>query len=94
MNITLQKDLCEQIDQLKEVAHELREIENQADKTVKAIKFISTDEFSKITGWSTPTVLKVFNRPDFPSTDFGKEKLVEVNALIKYFSIPRRKAVN
>ena len=43
------------------------------------------------TGWSEPTVKNLFNRPDFPSCDFGKEKKAEITAVINYFSVPRRK---
>ena len=32
------------------------------------------------------TVLKLFNDPQFPASDFGKTKVVEAHALINFFS--------
>ena len=43
-------------------------------------------------GWSKTTVLKLFNDPKFPSTDFGRNKVVEAHALIDYFSVRHEKA--
>lgn len=37
-------------------------------------------------GWSENTVQKLFNDPKFPSSDFGRIKVVEAHALIDYFS--------
>ena len=39
---------------------------------------------------SIATVRNMFNRADFPSCTFGKEKLVETSALKEYFRLPRR----
>ena len=36
--------------------------------------------------WSLNTVLRLFNDPHFPASDFGKTKVVEAHALINYFS--------
>lgn len=55
------------------------------------LKFITIKDFMEITGWSEKTVQQLFNRPDFPSTDYGKEKKAEIHAVIDYFKIPRRK---
>ena len=29
----------------------------------------------------------IMKRPDFPSCDFGKEKVIEIHALVNYFSV-------
>lgn len=55
------------------------------------VLFYSIDEVKKLLGWSEMTVQKLFNDPNFPSTDFGKRKVVEAHALIKYFSIRHEK---
>ena len=70
MMINIDTNLDEQLDKVKELLLYLKEIEKTAD----ILKFISIQEFSKITGWSVPTVQNLYNRPDFPSTDYGKEK--------------------
>lgn len=63
------------------------EIENAS----KALNFLTIKDVADATGWSFGTVRQLFNRPDFPSCDFGKEKIVEVHAALNYFSVPRRR---
>lgn len=50
------------------------------------VKFYTIADLIKMTGWSENTVQKLFNDPKFPSSDFGKTKVVEAHALIDYFS--------
>ena len=38
-----------------------------------------------------PVVLELYNKKDFPSCDYGREKIAEINAVRNYFSVPRRK---
>lgn len=88
MTITTEvTDIDLQINKLKE----LIKLQEEANDLSKSIAFISIKDFCQITGWSESTVQNLFNRPDFPSCDFGKEKKAEVHAVIKYFSVPRRK---
>lgn len=62
------------------------------DSRVKEkIMFLNIDDVVELTHWSKKKVQELFNRDDFPSCDFGKEKIAEANAVIKYFSVPRRK---
>ena len=58
------------------------------------VKFYSIPELQKMTGWSEKTVQKLFNDPEFPATDLGRNKLVEAHALINYFSKRRSKNTN
>ncbi len=50
------------------------------------VRFYSIPELSKMLNWSEKTVQKMFNDPKFPSSDFGRAKVVEAHALIDYFS--------
>ncbi len=50
------------------------------------VKFYTISDLKKMLGWSEGTVQKLFNDPKFPSTDFGRIKVVEAHALIDYFS--------
>lgn len=45
----------------------------------------------EMTGWGRNTVNKLFDEPDFPCCDFGKEKKAEIHAVLQYFSKPHRK---
>lgn len=64
---------------------------NQMIEKIAEPKFYTTEEVSNLTGWSIATVRDLFNRPDFPSSNYGKEKKVEREALKEYFKVPRRK---
>lgn len=55
------------------------------------VKFYSIADVQELTGWSEKTIQKLFNDPSFPTTDFGRTKLVEAHALIKYFETRRTK---
>lgn len=87
VNIALDTNIDEEINKIKELVKCLNEVKEKAN----LIQFISIKEFSKLTGWSEKTVQELYNRADFPSTDFGKEKKAEVHAIIDYFKVPRRK---
>lgn len=50
------------------------------------VKFYTISDLKNMLGWSENTVQKLFNDPKFPSSDFGRIKVVEAYALIDYFS--------
>ena len=87
VNVSLDANIGEDIAKLKELIAILEELK----ETAKLIHFVSIKEFCQMTGWSEKTVQELYNRDDFPSTDFGKEKKAEVHAIINYFKVPRRK---
>lgn len=87
MQVNLDTNLDEQLEKAKSILRILQDIDNQILK----LQFISIQDFQNITGWSKPTVQDLYNRPDFPSCDYGKEKKAEIHAIIEYFKVPRRK---
>lgn len=86
MDIKVDENLQEQINQLERILQLLEQV-----KEKKYLTFVGVKDMCEATGWSEPTVKNLFNRPDFPSCDFGKEKKAEITAVINYFSVPRRK---
>ena len=56
-----------------------------------SLQFISIEDLAKAMNTSIQTAQNYFNMPDFPSTDFPKEKKAEIHAVIDFFSVPRRK---
>lgn len=52
--------------------------------------FLTVEDVMKLTGYSKPTVLSLFNREDFPCFDLGKKKLVSNFAFWSYFMKPVR----
>lgn len=89
MNISVTQDL--NLDEEIAKAKELLELQAKIAEEAQMLRFITIREFAKMTGWSLTTVQQLYNRPEFPSCDFGKEKIAEAHALLKYFSVPRRK---
>lgn len=55
------------------------------------VRFYTVADLMEMLGWGEKTVQKLFNDPKFPSTDFGKQKVVEAHALIEYFSTKHSK---
>lgn len=89
MNISVTQDV--NLDEELAKAKELLELQAKIADEAQMLRFITIKEFMKMSGWSQTTVQNLYNRPDFPCCDYGKEKIAEVHALIKYFSVPRRK---
>ena len=87
VNISLDTNLDDNLEKVKELVKHLHDLH----ETTQLIQFVGIKEFSDISGWSEKTVQELFNRADFPSTDYGKEKKAEVHAIIDYFKVPRRK---
>lgn len=83
MNELIEKEII----QMKELTKTLEEL----DKSRISLQFITIDKFCELSGWSKKTAGELFNRKDFPSCNYGKEKIAELTAIKKYFSVPRRK---
>lgn len=89
MNISVTQDV--DIDEALKKVKELLELQEKLSENTLKLTFVTIREFAKMTGWSLTTVQQLYNRPEFPSCDFGKEKIAEAHALLEYFSVPRRK---
>lgn len=89
MNISVTQDV--NLDEELAKAKELLELQAKIADEAQMLRFITIKEFMKMSGWSQTTVQNLYNCPDFPCCDYGKEKIAEIHALIKYFSVPRRK---
>ena len=87
--MTLTPDLIT-VDEELEKAKALLETLLKIEETSKALNFLTIKDVVAATGWGFATVQQLFNRPDFPSCDFGKEKVVEIHAALQYCSVPRR----
>lgn len=53
--------------------------------------FYSPSEFAKLRNCSVPTALSIYNLQDFPSEDFGKEKVALGSAIRQWYSKKRKK---
>ena len=68
------------MEQIKEMIQELAQPQ-----------FYSIKDVAKMLNWAEKTTQELFNRSDFPSTNIGKEKKVERQALIEYFKVARKR---
>ena len=87
VSLAVNTDLDQELEKVKQLVSSLNEVHEKAN----LIQFVGIKDFVKLTGWSEKTVQELYNKPDFPVCDYGKEKKAEVHAILNYFSVPRRK---
>lgn len=63
----------------------------QLEEQTKQMHFVTIKEFAEMRGCSRKIAQDIFNLPDFPSEDFGKEKVVSIEALRNWYMIKRNK---
>lgn len=63
----------------------MNKIEKKAERLNREFRFLTVENVMELTGYSKPTVLAIFNRPDFPACDYGKQKIVFLPAFYDYF---------
>ena len=80
-------NLDETLEKVKQLIEYLDIVEDKSKK----LQFIGISDIVEATGWSPNTVQSLFNDPEFPCCDLGKEKKAEINAVRQFFSVPRRK---
>lgn len=85
-NITL-FDIDSQIEKLERAV----ELLNQVKENSIGLKFLTVEDIMNVTGFSKATVEKLFKDPEFPSCNYGRAQVAELNAVIEYFSVPRRR---
>ena len=68
-----------------ELLETMNKIEEKAQQLNREFRFLTVEDVMQLTGYSKPTVLAIFNRPDFPACDYGKNKIVFLPAFYDYF---------
>lgn len=63
----------------------------EVEEKTKKIHFVTIKEFAEMRGCSLSVAQRIFNLPDFPSEDFGKEKVVSIEALKEFYMTKRSK---
>ncbi len=81
----------EELDFAVEKLENLLDVLKKINEQDKILKFVDIEQVMKATGFSKKTVQDLFKDPEFPTCNYGKKQIAEVNAVIKYFSSPRRK---
>lgn len=56
--------------------------------------FYTPSEFAKLRNCSIPTALNIYNLKNFPSENFGKEKVALGSAIREWYKIKRERGEN
>ncbi len=91
LNIDDSKEMYKIDEQIKKLK-ELIELQSEVKNNTAFLTFVGVEDLMEMTGWGRNTINKLFDEPDFPCCDFGKEKKAEIHAVLQYFSKPHRKA--
>lgn len=84
----------EDLIKIKDIFEEICEYKKQIDtlnQKETIIEFLTVDDVSRILDISKKNANKLFNDPEFPSNNYGKEKKVLTSEFIKFFSHRRDK---
>lgn len=87
MVLNIDTNFKEQMKQLEELFTKYEQLEEQT----KQMHFVTIKEFAEMRGCSRKIAQDIFNLPDFPSEDFGKEKVVSIEALRNWYMTKRSK---
>lgn len=83
--------LMEKLKLAEEMISELTDEIKQLDQYAKAINdecFYDVSDVMRLTKYSKPTVLAMFNRKDFPTCTVGRRKIIKKSAFWKRFDEP------
>ena len=87
MTINIANDIDLNIRKLDEMLEKMKLIEDKS----KMLNFITIQEFAKIRNCSIKTAQDIFNDSSFPSENYGKQKVVELEALRQWYMKKRNK---
>lgn len=87
VNVATTTDIDINIKKLDEMLKKIKSVEDKS----KMLNFITIQEFAKIRNCSIKTAQDIFNDKTFPSENFGKQKVVEIQALKKWYEQKRDK---
>lgn len=89
VNVATTTDIDINIKKLDEMLEKIKSVEDKS----KMLNFITIQEFAKIRNCSIKTAQDIFNDKTFPSENFGKQKVVEIQALKKWYEQKRDKNI-
>lgn len=76
---------------MKEKITEDIPLENNTQRELQDNIFYTPTEFAKLRRCSVPTALSIYNSEDFPSEDYGKEKVALGSAIREWYKCKRTK---
>ena len=82
--MNIMTNAADEIAEAKELLDLFNKIEEKAESIKGSFKFLTIQDVMQLTGYSEPTVQKLFNRKDFPAWEIGKNKIVFAPAFYEY----------
>lgn len=87
MRVNIESDIDLNISKLNEMLEKMKLLEDKS----KMLNFITIQEFAKIRNCSIKTAQDIFNDSSFPSENYGKQKVIELEALRQWYMQKRDK---
>ena len=87
ITLNIDTDIDEQIKKCDELLAKYEQLEEHT----KRLHFVTIKEFAEMRGCSLATAQAIFNLPDLAVEDFGKEKVVLLEALKNWYMTKRSK---
>ncbi len=81
MTVNINTDIDTQIKQLDEMLEKIKLLEDKS----KLLNFVTIEQLAEARGCSIRTAQQIFQNEDLPVEAYGKQKVVELNALINWY---------
>lgn len=81
MTVNINTDIDTQIKQLDEMLEKIKLLEDKS----KLLNFVTIEQLAEARNCSIKTAQDIFNDNSLPVEDYGKQKVVELNALINWY---------
>lgn len=90
VNIATTTDIDTNIKKLDEMLKKIKSVEDKS----KMLNFLTINEFAKLRNCSISTAQAIFNDSSFPSENYGKTKVAEIEAVKNWYQVKREKNNN
>lgn len=81
MTVNINTDIDTQIKQLDEMLEKIKKLEDKS----RLLNFVTIEQLAKARNCSIKTAQDIFNDKALPVEEYGKQKVVEINALINWY---------
>lgn len=88
MTININTNIEEELKKCDELIAKYEQLEEHA----KQIHFVTIREFAEMRGCSIKVAQQIFCLDDFPSENFGKEKVISLEALRNWYLVRHNKS--
>ena len=90
MTVNVDTEIDLNIKKITEIIEKLKLLEDKS----KLLNFITIQDFAKLRQCSIKTAQDIFNSESFPSENYGKTKVAEIEAVKNWYQVKRDKINN